>query len=58
MAKGVATERARTVEETIESFLLSCRVEGKSYGTIECYTDKLRGVVCCRSRPASRHPYQ
>ena len=45
MAKGVVTEKAKTIEETVKSFLLSCRVEGKSYGTIECYTDKPKGFL-------------
>ena len=45
MAKGVAAERAKTIEEAVESFLLSCKVEGKSYGTIECYTDNLKGFL-------------
>ena len=31
-----------TIKQAIDSFLLSCKVEGKSYGTIECYTDKLK----------------
>jgi site-specific recombinase XerD len=34
-----------SVKEAIDSFLLSCRVEGKSYGTIECYSDKLKGFL-------------
>ena len=32
-----------TIKEAIDGFLLNCKVEGKSYGTIECYTDKLKG---------------
>ena len=32
-----------TVKQAIDSFLLSYRVEGKSYGTVECYTGKLEG---------------
>jgi hypothetical protein len=28
------------IKEAVQSFLLSCKVEGKSYGTIECYTLK------------------
>ena len=28
------------MDQAIDRFLLSCRVEGKSYGTIECYTDR------------------
>jgi integrase/recombinase XerC len=34
-----------TIKQAIKSFLLSCKVEGKSYGTIECYTDKLKGFL-------------
>jgi site-specific recombinase XerD len=34
-----------TIKEAIDSFLLSCKVEGKSYGTIECYSDKLKGFL-------------
>ena len=34
-----------TIKQAIDSFLLSCKVEGKSYGTIECYTDKLKGFL-------------
>lgn len=33
------------IKKAIESFLLSCKVEGKSYGTIECYQDKLKGFL-------------
>jgi len=32
-----------SIKQAIDSFLLSCKVEGKSYGTIECYSDKLKG---------------
>jgi len=31
--------------KAIDSFLLSCKIEGKSYGTIECYADKLKGSL-------------
>ena len=34
-----------TIKQSIDSFLLSCKVEGKSYGTIECYSDKLKGFL-------------
>ena len=34
-----------SVEQAISDFLLSCKVEGKSYGTIECYQDKLKGFL-------------
>ncbi|MFC1846487.1 hypothetical protein ACFLYS_00300 [Chloroflexota bacterium] len=32
-----------SVKQAIGDFLLSCKVEGKAYGTIECYSDKLKG---------------
>jgi len=32
-----------SIKQAIDEFLLSCKVEGKSYGTIECYSDKLKG---------------
>ena len=34
-----------TIKPAIHEFLLSCEVEGKSYGAIECYSDKLLGIV-------------
>jgi site-specific recombinase XerD len=34
-----------SIEKAINDFLLSCKVEGKSYGTIECYSDKLKGFL-------------
>lgn len=34
-----------TIKQAINEFLLSCRVEGKSYGTIDCYSDKLKGFL-------------
>jgi len=34
-----------SVKQAISEFLLSCKVEGKSYGTIECYSDKLKGFL-------------
>ena len=34
-----------TIKQTVEGFLLNCKVEGKSYGTIECYSDKLKGFL-------------
>jgi site-specific recombinase XerD len=43
MSKSIAARRVTTTEQAIDGFLLSCKVEGKSYGTIECYTDKLKG---------------
>jgi site-specific recombinase XerD len=33
------------LKQAVDNFLLSCKVEGKSYGTIECYTDKLKGFL-------------
>lgn len=32
-----------SIKQAINEFLLTCKVEGKSYGTIECYSDKLKG---------------
>ena len=34
-----------TIKQAINGFLLSCKVEGKSYGTIEYYSDKLKGFL-------------
>jgi integrase/recombinase XerC len=34
-----------SIKQAIDDFLLSGRVEGKSYGTIECYSDKLKGFL-------------
>ena len=34
-----------SIKRAIDEFLLSCKVEGKSYGTIECYSDKLKGFL-------------
>jgi len=45
MAKSIAASRVVTVKQAVGSFLMSCKVEGKSYGTIECYTDKLKGFL-------------
>ena len=39
------TTTKTTIKQAIESFLLSCKVEGKSYGTIECYSDKFKGFL-------------
>lgn len=33
------------IKQAIDEFLLTCKVEGKSYGTIECYSDKLKGFL-------------
>ncbi len=32
-----------TIKQVIQDFLLTCKVDGKSHGTIECYSDKLKG---------------
>jgi site-specific recombinase XerD len=34
-----------TIKQVIDGFLLSCKVEGKSWGTIDCYRDKLKGFL-------------
>ena len=41
----VRNDQGIRLKQAVESFLLSCKVEGKSYGTIECYTDKLKGFL-------------
>jgi hypothetical protein len=45
MSRSTAAKRVVTVKQAVASFLMSCKVEGKSYGTIECYTDKLKGFL-------------
>ena len=45
MSKSTSTRKVITIKQAIDSFLLSCKVEGKSYGTIECYSDKLKGFL-------------
>ena len=45
MSKRTATGRVTTIKQAIDRFLMSCKVEGKSYGTIECYSDKLKGFL-------------
>ena len=32
-----------SVKQIVRDFLLPCKVEGKSHGTIEYYSDKLKG---------------
>jgi len=32
---------SNTIKQAIDGFLLNCKVEGKSWGTIDCYADKL-----------------
>ena len=34
-----------TIKQAIDNFLLSCKVEGKSYGTIECYSWQSGSVI-------------
>jgi hypothetical protein len=34
-----------TIKQSIDGFLLSCEVEGKSYRTIDCYSSKLEGFL-------------
>ena len=41
----ISSDQGIHLKQAVESFLLSCKVEGKSYGTIECYTDKLKGFL-------------
>jgi len=45
MYVSVANEKATTIKQAVDSFLLSCKVEGKSYGTIDCYSDKFMGFL-------------
>ena len=33
------------LKQAVDSFLLSCKVEGKATGTIHCYTNKLKGFL-------------
>jgi len=39
------SEQGISISKAIKGFLLSCKVGGKSYGTIECYSDKLKGFL-------------
>ena len=34
-----------SIKHAIDELLLSFKVEGKSYVTIECYSDKLKGFL-------------
>ena len=45
MSSCTTKKKVMSIREVIDSFLLSCKVEGKSYGTIECYSDKLKGFL-------------
>ena len=37
MSINVLDKTGTTIKQAIDSLLLSCKVEGKSYGTIKCY---------------------
>jgi hypothetical protein len=41
------------IKQAIDGFLLSCKVEGKSYGTIDCYADKLKGFLWYATNPVT-----
>jgi len=43
VSSHISSDQGIGVKQAVEGFLLSCKVEGKSYGTIEGYTDKLKG---------------
>ncbi|MFA5316959.1 MAG: phage integrase N-terminal SAM-like domain-containing protein [Dehalococcoidales bacterium] len=45
MSRHTDFKTKTTIKQAIDSFLLNCKVEGKSYGTIECYSDKLKGFL-------------
>ncbi len=45
MSKNTSVEKVTTIKQAIDSFLLSCKVEGKSYGTIDFYAKKLKGFL-------------
>ena len=34
-----------TIKQAIDDFLLALKVEGRSWGTIDCYTDKFKGIL-------------
>ncbi len=36
---------SNTIKQTIDGFLLNCKVEGKSWGTIDWHADKLKGFL-------------
>jgi hypothetical protein len=40
-----AQKDVTTLKEAIPNFIMTCKVEGRSNGTIECYTDKLKGFL-------------
>lgn len=45
MCESARNRKGTTIRQAIDSFLLSCKVEGKPYGTIDCYSDKLKGFL-------------
>ena len=45
MSINTLSREKLTIKQAISDFFLSCKVEGKSYGTIECYQDKLKGFL-------------
>ena len=45
MSDYTETTTITAIKKAIDRFLLSCKVEGRSYGTIDCYADKLKGFV-------------
>jgi len=45
MSSNLLKRTATSIKQAIDSFLRFCKVEGKFYGTIECYSDKLKGFL-------------
>ncbi len=45
MSNSIVNTKVVTIKQAIDSFLLSCKVEAKSYGTFECYADNLKGFL-------------
>jgi len=41
-----------TIKQAIDGFLLNCKVEGKSWGTIDWHADKLKGFHFSGTIPA------
>ena len=41
----VNSNQGTLLKQAVQGFLLTCKVEGKSYGTIDCYADKLKGFL-------------
>ncbi len=42
MSSSTKVKTVTTIKEAIDGFLLSCKVEGKANGTLDCYADKLK----------------